>query len=314
MSAVLALYAEGALTHIGVSSGSEAVYRTVAEGADPFAAGEALAGGSVSLVVVAGGDASYPWHPCTRLEAEARRYGAKKAIPVVVVGPMDSGDLMPEARPSGHRDVVRRGVFHAMPQTAAFEKCAEALSISPEAANIITVYLGDEVAVSAHRGRRVVDTSDPVACEGPFGFRSVGTLPAVSFLGHISRLGADRSDEESQRLRRSLKEGSGAFAIAGVGSQRELVEALERERPSAVLAVSAMAYQVAKEVGREMAALKGKADAIALCGPGTSIGPLVSGIKDRVSKWAQVISFQGDLAVPYLLREGIAHLSSKQKT
>lgn len=313
MSAVLALFAEFGVTRVGVSTGTREAHRTVAQGEDPFVQGEALAGEPVSVVVVAGGDASYPWHPCTRLEAEARRYAEDKRVPLVIVRPMDSGDLVAEARLSGHKHIERRGVFYAVPQTAAFERCADALSIPREAARIVAVYLGDEVAVSAYRGGRVIDTSDPVACEGPFGLRSVGTLPAVSFLAYVSRRGADRDSDEAERLRQSLKEESGTYAIAGVGSQDELVEALDDRRPDALLAVSAMAYQVAKEVGRQLAALGGKADAIALCGPGTSIEPLASGIRERVSKWAQVIVFRGDLVVPYLLREGIEYLSSKQK-
>jgi hypothetical protein len=65
-----------------------------------------------------------------------------------------------------------------------------------------------------------------------------------------------------------------------------------------------MAYQVAKEIGRQISALSGKADCVCLCGVATSISPLVQGIEDRTKKWARLVVLRDDLALRALELEG----------
>lgn len=312
MNAVLALFAEYRTTSLGVAKDGETVTRLVPTDDDPFRRGEELAGDIPAVVVVPGGTRDHPWHPASRLEADARRYCAEKGARVLVVESMSSVDLTSEARLSGYKGCERRGAYHAVPQKAAFEKAVDTLSLPLGEARVVTVYLGDEVSVSAHRGNRVIDTSDPVACEGPFGFTSAGTPPAVSFVSWVEARKGNRSPGAAFELRQILKEGSGAFALAGVNDLDELSEAVARGQEAALKAVSAMAYQIAKEIGRQIACLRGRVDAVALCGPGASLTPLLSGIIGRVGKWARAIAFQGDLAVPSLLREGIAALPQKE--
>jgi butyrate kinase len=314
MSVVLALFAEYRGTRLGVSKDGQILTGSVPPGEDAFQQGEALAGASPSIVVVPGGVREHPWHPLSRLEAEARCYSAENGIRMLVVDPMSSADLVAEARFSGYKEYERRGVFYAVPQRAAYEKAVETLSLPAAEARVITVYLGDEVSVSAHRGRRIVDTSDPVACEGPFGFTSAGTPPATAFVSWVAQRGGDRSPGAAFELRETLKEGSGAFAYAGVGDQGALSEALSLGQEGAVTGISGMAYQIAKEIGRQMAALRGRVDAVVLCGPGASLTPLISGVTRRTGKWVKVLAFMKDLAIPFLLQEGNAALSSKPKT
>lgn len=247
------------------------------------------------------------WHPRNRVTVMAYRYCTEKGIPGVVVEPMHSAKLSDEALFSGYRDYKRRGVFYALPQREAWACAAREAGLSLEKMRGVSVYLGDEVSVSAHCGTRVVDTSDPVKGEGPFGFNSAGTLPAIGFLSFMAGKGSDG------KLLTNLKSKAGLRAYAGVAAKdvETLISFAEKGEQNILRAISGMAYQVSKEIGRQVCALRGCIDTIVLCGPLASVDVLVEGIKMRVSKWAKVLVIAQDLVLPCLIREGIAALMGK---
>jgi butyrate kinase len=249
-----------------------------------------------------------PRHPRNRMTLSALRYCREHGIPGVAVDPMSSVTLPEEARLSGYPAFERCGVYYAFPERLAFSSACASCGLDPDSARGITVHLGDEVSVAAHDGPRVVATSNPVACEGPFGFTSAGTTPAVSFITWLESGGGGSSRDEILEL---LKARSGAFAYAGVTSRRELLREIMRGNRDAVRAVGSMAYQVSKEIGRAMAALKGRAEFIALTGPGASLDLLVKGIEERVAKWSPVVRVLHDDCMRALVREGLAAITTK---
>jgi len=310
VSVILALDPGYLRNRIGISrEGCRKVHEVAVE-EDPFAAGEAFAGCEPSLVVLPGGPPAdlYPWHPRNSAAARAVGYCEAKGVPLAVVGAgsRPESSFPRKALLSGFPGYVRKATFYEIPEFDAFAAAALSVGVPPEDARIIVVYLGDEVSVSARVGAALVDSSDPAGSEGPFGFTSSGTLPATTFVSYVSASGLDRED-----LRRLLKSGSGAFAHAGVDSPEALYRACQSGDPGAVKALDAMAYQVAKEVGRQMAALHGKPDCITLCGIGARISPLVDSIEKRVGKWGKVLCQLGDLTMSRLFEEGTKLLSQK---
>jgi len=300
---------------------------TLGPGEDPFAEYETLTGSTPDIVVIPGGsyrpsrpgsywlndalanDASYSdfWHPRNQMTIIAYRYCLEKKVPGVVLEPMNTAELLDEATFSGVEDYTRRGVFYALPQRIAWDLVCERLGKPTKDVSGVSVYLGDECCVSCHKSGRILDTSDPIMGEGPFGFRSVGTLPATAFLALIERGGL------GERPHKKLKEESGAYSYAGreVDSPALLEETAMAGDPGALTGLSGMTYQVSKEIGRGVAALSGRVDAIALCGPGAALRSLTLGIKSRVSKWGKVMVFEEDLIIPALVKEGIEVLMGK---
>lgn len=308
MTAILALDPGYLRTRIGVVSEGSREVREVPAGADPFAAAEELAREQASVVVLPGGPRGelYPWHPRNVAIASAKAYCEKRGIPLVVARPDGEAVLPPRARLSGFPDCLREPTCYGIPEVLACETAARSIGVSPEAARIVVAYLGEEVSVSARVGGVLVDSSDPTTCEGPFGLTSCGTAPATAFITYVSSSGLPVPE-----LRDRLKRRSGAFGLARVSSLAELCEELESGKAEAKIAVEAMAYQVAKEIGRQLSALSGKADCVCLCGAGTSISPLVRGIEDRVKKWAQLVILRDDLVMRALELEGWRALSTK---
>ncbi|QUL98911.1 MAG: hypothetical protein IMF26_02225 [Candidatus Fermentithermobacillus carboniphilus] len=248
-----------------------------------------------------------PWHPRNQMTIMAYRYCLHKKIPGIVVEPMNSAELLDEAVLSGYPAYKRRGCFYAVPQRAAWEHWVSRHRETGRDLSGITVYLGEEACVSAHKGTRVVDTSDPIMGEGPYGWRSAGTLPATAFISYMHEGGL------GERPLRKLKEDSGVYGYArnSAGTVESLVEALTKGDEKAVSGVVGMAYQVSKEIGRQTAALSGKIDVVVVCGPLVVLRDLVDGISRRVSKWAPVEVVREDLVPPVLIKEGIDVLMGK---
>ncbi len=312
-----------------LSSNGQAVLDTLSPEVNPFRWFEDRYGSHPAGVVIAGGyyapcspgvyrinermaeDAArlFGWHPRNRATVGAFRYCRDCGIPGAAVEPMSSVALSPEARLSGHPDWERPGVYYAFPERASFLSACASLGLDPSVARGITVYLGDEVSVAAHRGMTIVATGDPIACEGPFGFASVGTLPATSFVEWLEA-GGERAGLQDD-IRERLKARSGVFAYAGAATLGDLSRELYGDNRDAIRAVMGMAYQVSKEIGRAMAALKGAAEMIVLTGPGVSLDLLVSGIEERVAKWSRVVRVPEDYCMRALVEEGRAALFSK---
>ncbi|NLA60099.1 MAG: hypothetical protein GX863_03230 [Firmicutes bacterium] len=311
-------------------AGGEAELRSLPPEDNPFEWFGRTYGSSPSGIVIAGGyyaqcppgvylidehmarDAMRlaPWHPRNRMTVRALEFCRGSGVPGVAVDPMSSAMLPEEAMLSGYPSHERRGVHYAFPERQAFLSACRSLGLDPDSTRGITVYLGDEVSVAAHDGPRVVATSDPIDCEGPFGFTSAGTAPATAFISWLERGKAGSCSRDE--ILKDLKAGSGVFAYAGVGSMSELLGEIKRGNGEAVRAVRGMAYQVSKEIGRALAALKGRAGVIALTGPGVSVDLLIEGIEERVSKWSPVIRVPQDDCTRTLVREGLSAIAAKR--
>lgn len=285
-------------TRIGVLRESGQVFHEATAHEDALEAGLSIVGGTPSAVVLPKGPPAdvYPWHPRNALAASAKGYCRVTGIPCIVAG---SGSdvpavLPPNARLSGFPGYERKATFYEIPERDACEAAARELGVPFERSRIVVTYMGDEVSVSARYGGSVVDSTDPAACEGPFGLTSCGTLPATAFVSYAAS--ALQSGVSALELVKRMKS-SGAISYADAGD--------------AAGALDAMAYQIAKEVGRQLAAFDGRLDCVVLCGPGASIRPLALGIEERVKKWARVLRFREDLIMPRLFLEGTKALSQK---
>ncbi len=236
-------------------------------------------------------------HPRNRMTVACFCYCRSVGTSCYVVEPMASAKLRPEASLSGTKGRSRRGVFYALPQKAAWDDAKRTLGLGENACGL-TVYLGEECCVSSHAGNDVVDTSDPVLGEGPFGLTAAGTLPAG---GLFSYLGQNPVGDPVK----TFKAEAGLLAYAGADSIGDLESMLSSGDEGAVSAVVAMGYQVAKEVGRQVTAFGGDVSVLALTGPGTGIARLCREIEIRVSKWTRIHIHRRDV-IDVLLMKGSA--------
>ena len=190
-------------------------------------------------------------------DAFARSVGRRAYIadPVVV------DELSDVARVSGHPDIPRRSIFHALSQKAVARKAARRLGKPYEKCNLIVGHLGGGITIGAHQKGRVVDVNNALDGEGPFTPERTGALAALPLYRY-----ATERNMTVQQVYKFMTRSGGLLAHLGTNDCRLIEQKVAAKDPKFALVYDAFVYQVAKAIGAMAAALSGKVDAIVLTG------------------------------------------------
>jgi butyrate kinase len=206
--------------------------------------------------------------------------------PAFIADPPVVDEFADVARISGHPDIPRRSLFHALNQKAVAEALAGQLGKSIEEVNLIVVHLGGGITVGMHRRGRVVDATNALDGEGPFSPERTGGLPVLPLVGWLAAQGIG-----AEEVNGTLNRRGGLLAYLGTNDPREAMTGGARNDPRGGLILEAMVYQIAKEVGAMATVVHGLVDAIALTGGMAKSDWLVARIEDRVRFIAPVYRF-----------------------
>jgi len=211
------------------------------------------------------------------------------AIPAFIVDPVVVDEMEPVAHISGMPGMPRRSLFHALNQKAVARRAARDLRKPYTDVNLVVVHLGGGVTVGAHRKGRVIDVNNGLDGEGPMSPERSGTLPGISLV-HLSYSWRYTLPEIAKKL---VGQG-GLVAHLGTNDAREVEKMMGEGNAHAEMIYRAMAYQVAKEVGRAAVALKGEVDRVVLTGGLAYSKQLTGWIAERVDWIAQVSVYPGE--------------------
>ena len=185
-----------------------------------------------------------------------------KGSKAYIVNPVVVDELSDVARISGHPEIERKSIFHALSQKAVAAQAAQKLNMSYDEARLIVVHAGGGVSVGAHIRGRVVDVNNALDGDGPFSPERAGSLPMLQFYNHAYGKGM-----EPEAVAHELTRCGGLKAYLGTNDCREIEERIKQKDRDADLYYRAFVYQVAKEVGALAAAVfRGQLDAIVLTG------------------------------------------------
>jgi len=234
--------------------------------------------------------------------ALARKLGAW----AFVVDPVVVDEFTAEAEVSGYAPIVRKSTSHALSVHAAARRAAEATGRAVEDVNLVVAHLGGGITVAAVRGGRMVDNNIALLGGGPFTPRRAGQLPAgelidLCYSGRVSR--AELVAELTQR--------GGLRSYLGTHDMREIEARIDAGDERARLAVDAMIYQVAKEIGKAFVAAGGDVEAIVLTGGLTRSQRVCTGLRRRVSRLAPVTVFEGSLEMAALAAGAVEVLAGR---
>jgi butyrate kinase len=178
-----------------------------------------------------------------------------------IANPVVVDELCDFARISGHPELPRKSVFHALNQKAVARQHAKSILKKYEDLNLIVVHLGGGITVGAHEKGRVIDVNQGLDGEGPFSPERSGTVP----IGDLVRLCF--SGKYSQKeIGKMIKGEGGLVAYLGTNSAMEVEQRMKDGDEEAKLIYDAMAYQVAKYVGAMGSVLKHEIDGILITG------------------------------------------------
>lgn len=204
-------------------------------------------------------------------------------IQAFIADPVSVDEFDEIARISGHPELPRLSLSHALNIKAVVAEVATEQGKRSEDVNYIVAHLGGGISIAAHRKGRQVDVNNANDA-GPFSPERCGTVPLTGLLKM-----AFSGKYQHHELKKMLIGKGGLMAHLGTADCREVVKQIEAGNDKARLVLEGMAYQIAKEIGAMATVLKGDVDAIILTG-GIAYNPkVVPWITERVKFIAPVI-------------------------
>ena len=182
----------------------------------------------------------------------AKEIATEIHVPSYIVDPVVVDELQDVARLSGHPEMPRISIFHALNQKAVAKRYAKENNKSYEDLNLIVVHMGGGVSVGAHKQGKVIDVANALDGDGPFSPERSGGLPSGALMKVCF------SGKYTQAEVGKMINGNGGFnAYVGTNDMRD---------EQAKLVMEAFHYQLAKEIGAMAVVLGGKVDQIILTG------------------------------------------------
>lgn len=210
-------------------------------------------------------------------------------LPSFIVDPVVVDELEPIARISGHPEIERVSIFHALNQKAVAHRYAKSIGKRYEELNLIVAHMGGGVSVGAHKHGKVIDVNNALNGDGPFSPERSGGLP----IGDLAKLcfSGKYTDKEMKKM---ITGNGGYVSYLSTNDGRDVDRMADEGDDYAALIRDAMGYQIAKEIGMCAAVLKGEVDQIILTG-GLAYGKYMTDyITSRVEFIAPVSVYAGE--------------------
>ena len=187
--------------------------------------------------------------------AERCNVNAYIADPIVV----DERDEV--AKICGVKQIRSRCIFHALNQKATSRIYAEEIGEQYENLNLVVAHMGGGISVAAHKKGVVVDVNNALDGEGPIAPERAGTLPAgelvnMCFSGQYTH----------KQINSMIVGNAGLVSLTGCNSVKELCDRAQTGDAEATMAIEAMCYTTAKQIGAMATVLQGNVDAILITG------------------------------------------------
>lgn len=168
--------------------------------------------------------------------------------------------------------------------------------------------MGGGITVGVHKNGRVIDVNNGLHGDGPFSPERAGTVPAGDLISLCYS-----GDFYREEVMKKLVGQGGLVGYLGTNDAVKVEEMIGKGDKQAKLIYSAMAYQVAKEIGAASSVLAGKVDAIILTG-GLAYGKdFVKEISDRVNWIADVMIEPGENELQALVEGALRVLRGEEE-
>lgn len=224
----------------------------------------------------------------------------------LIVDPVVVDELQDEARLSGHPEIPRLSIFHALNQKAVARAFAASIHKKYNELDLIIAHMGGGISVGVHRKGKVVDVNNALSGNGPFTPERTGGLPSLQLVDLCFSGKYTHSEIKSMLVGKG-----GMMAYLGTNDFREICLRADSGDEKASLVRNAAAYQVAKEIGSMASVLKGNVDAIILTGGMAYNDHLVNYIKSMVEFISEVIVYPGEDEMKALAFNGLLALNGE---
>ena len=224
----------------------------------------------------------------------AREIALPLGLKAYIADPVTTDEMQEVARISGLPDIVRSGRAHTLNHKAVAARAAKDLGIARESCNLVVAHLGGGISVAAHKGMLIVDANDPRG-EGTFCMDRSGGVHSLE-LAKLCYSGKYTKDEMLKRI----NGGGGVVAYLDTRDFFDVMRLRAEKDPNAIAVYNAMAYQIAKEIGAEVAVLSGKVDAIVFTGGMAREKEFIDDISHYTGSFAKTLVYPGEFEMEAL--------------
>ncbi|MDR0687286.1 MAG: butyrate kinase [Prevotellaceae bacterium] len=211
------------------------------------------------------------------------------AAKAYIADPVVVDELQDVARVTGLPMFTRKSIFHALNQKALARTYAQEQGKKYEELNLIVAHLGGGISVGAHKRGKVVDTNNAIGGDGAFSPERTGTTPALQLLEACFSGKYTKAE-----LSKMLVGSGGLVAHLGTNEAQKVVERAKQGDEQARLVITAMSYQVGKEIGAAAAVLHGNVNAVLITGGIAHNSFVTDYIKQMVEFIAPVVVYPGE--------------------
>ena len=224
-----------------------------------------------------------------------------------VADPVSVDEFEPLAYYSGHPQIKRKSLSHALNIHAACRKAANELQISIEQSSFVIAHLGGAISIAPVRGGAIIDVND-ASSEGPFSPERTGGLPLQQFISLCFSQGYTEP-----QLRKMVMGKGGLTAYLGTNSLVEIEQRISNGDTVAKDVLQAMAYQIAKGIGELATAVQGNVDRIIITGGIAYSKMMTDWIKANVEFIAPVQIVPGESELEALAYGALRVLNGEEK-
>ena len=223
------------------------------------------------------------------------------------VDPVSVDEFNPLAYYSGHPDIKRKALSHALNIHAVAYKTALEINKPIEDTKFVIAHLGGGISIAAVKSGKIVDVND-ASSDGPFTPERTGGLPLQPFIELCF------SGKYSKGEVKKLIMGQGGLkAYLGTSDALEVETKIKSNDEHSIEVYDAMAYQISKEIGAMSVALEGNIDKIILTGGLAKSTMLMDSIIKRVKFIASVDVFPGENEMLALAKGALRVLNGIEK-
>ncbi len=237
----------------------------------------------------------------------AREIADSIGVPSYIVDPVVVDELMPAARLSGHPEIPRISIFHALNQKAVAKRYAKEIGKPYNSLRLIVVHLGGGVSVGAHIDGKIVDVFNALDGDGAFSPERAGSVPN----GGLVRLCFSGKYTEKE-INKMLVGRGGFTAYLGTNDVREVEKMVAAGNEDAALVREAFLLQVAKDIGSMACVLEGKVDQIIVTGGIAYNAGIVGELKKRAGFIAPFTVYPGEDELLALVQGGLRVMKGEE--
>lgn len=179
----------------------------------------------------------------------------------IIIDPASVDEMDEIAKISGIPEIQRKSILHTVHQRTVARNFVREIGQKYEEVNLIVAHLGKSISIGAHHEGRIIDVNNGLIGDGPMTTERSGTVPG----GELVDLCFSGKFTKEQVVKKMKGEG-GVFAYIGIKNHYEIEKLIEQGDKKAELYYSAVAYQIAKEIGALSTVLNGKVDGILITG------------------------------------------------